>query len=186
MVLATGFSQNTGTPASTAATTSSGWASVAAAMTTPSIPAASSFAGSSAVSTPRRSPTARVAAGTASVTTSDVTDGRVDSVSAWNAPIRPSPISPILMGTPIRSAGPDALAPGRVGADRARVRPVQPAPRVDDRRGDGRRAGPEPRHRGMGDGHGAPAQLARQLPAAHLDVPAGRQVREGLGEEHQP
>src|SRR3954454_20872052 len=122
MVRATGFSQNTGTPASTAATTSSGWASVAAAMTTPSIPAASSFAGSSAVSAPRRSPTARVAAGTATVTTSDVTDGRVDSVSAWNAPIRPSPISPILMRTPgVRDVA-AADRPDDTGDGRARQR----------------------------------------------------------------
>src|SRR5918997_88222 len=62
MVRATGFSQNTGTPASAAATMSSGWASV---------------------------------------TTREVTDGNADSVSAWKAPIRPSPINPILMATPV-------------------------------------------------------------------------------------
>ena len=60
---------------------------------------------------------------------------------------------------------------------RAQVRPVQPAPRVDDGRSDGRHAGSEPRYRGVGDGHGAPAQLARHLPAVHLGpVGTGRVV----------
>src|SRR4051795_11197403 len=91
MVFATGFSQNTGTPASTAATMSSGWASVAAATTTPSTPEARGFSGGSTASTafpePYLSTTDRTAAGTASVTTSEVTDGSADSVPAWKAPI---------------------------------------------------------------------------------------------------
>src|ERR671920_448158 len=101
MVLATGFSQNTGTPASAAATMSSGCASVAAAITTPSTPEARSFSGVSTASTPSFSTTGAMAAGTASVTTREVTDGNADSVSAWKAPIRPSPINPILMATPV-------------------------------------------------------------------------------------
>src|SRR6187397_85467 len=101
MVRATGFSQNTGTPASAAATMSSGWASVAAATTTPSTPDARSFSGVSTASTSNRSTTELIAAGTASVTTSEVTDGSADSVSAWKAPILPSPIKPILMATPM-------------------------------------------------------------------------------------
>src|SRR5919107_1003548 len=101
MVRATGFSQNTGTPASAAATMSSGWASVAAAITTPSTPEARSFSGVSTASTPSRFTTGSMAAGTASVTTREVTDGNADSVSAWKAPIRPSPINPILMATPV-------------------------------------------------------------------------------------
>src|SRR5689334_2006236 len=87
MVFATGFSQNTGTPASTAATMSSGCASVAAATTTPSTPEASSFSGVSTASTPYSCTTDWIAAGTASVTTSEVTDGSADSVPAWKAPI---------------------------------------------------------------------------------------------------
>jgi hypothetical protein len=105
IVFATGFSQNTGTPASAAATMRSGWASVAAATTTPSTPEARSFSGVSAASTPCLSTTAWMAACTASVTTSEVTDGRADSVSAWKAPIRPRPIKPILMTTPMVKRG---------------------------------------------------------------------------------
>ena len=96
MVRATGFSQNTGTPASAAATMSSGW------RWWPRPPHAvharrQSFSGVSTASTPNRSTTELIAAGTTSVTTSEVTDGSADSVSAWKAPILPSPIKPILM-----------------------------------------------------------------------------------------
>src|SRR3712207_2453010 len=133
IVRATGFSQNTGTPASTAATTSSGWASVAAATTTPSTPEDRSFAGVSAASTPSRSTVDLMAAGTASVTTSELTDGSAGSVSAWKAPIRPSPIKPILMATPVPTrveeggsvrAADDGLVPvdDRTGDDAAAVR----------------------------------------------------------------
>src|SRR5689334_17394835 len=105
MVLATGFSQNTGTPASAAATMSSGWASVAAATTTPSTPEARSFSGVSAASTSYLCTIVLTAAGTASVTTSEVTVGSADSVPAWKAPIRPRPIKPILMATPLSRRG---------------------------------------------------------------------------------
>src|SRR5215216_7816398 len=94
IVRATGFSQNTGRPASTAARISSGWASVAAATTAPSTPAASSPAGLSAGSAPSRAATSAVTAGTASVTTSESTTGRSVRVWAWNEPIRPNPIRP--------------------------------------------------------------------------------------------
>src|SRR5918992_2454706 len=91
---ATGFSQKTGSPASTAARMSAEWASVAAAMTTPSTPAASRASGESTACAPTRSATCLVTAGTASVTTSESTTGRPVSVSAWNAPILPSPMRP--------------------------------------------------------------------------------------------
>ena len=104
---------------------SSGWASVAAATTTPSTPDARSFSGVSTASTPNRSTTELIAAGTTSVTTSEVTDGSADSVSAWKAPILPSPIKPILMATPmlkgceqsVREAD-DGLAPSSQRAER--------------------------------------------------------------------
>src|SRR6266540_66714 len=91
---ATGFSQNTGTPASTAATMSCGWASVDPAMTTPSTPAASSASGESAGSAPNRSATCFVAVGAMSVTTRESTAGRLVNVPAWKPPILPSPMSP--------------------------------------------------------------------------------------------
>src|SRR3954471_4525662 len=99
-VCATGFSHSVGSPASTQARTSSGWASVPAAMTTPSRSEASSAARESAPSTPSerwRSTTCLVRSGTRSVTTSDSIAGMPTSVPAWKAPIRPSPMSPMRM-----------------------------------------------------------------------------------------
>src|SRR5215204_978361 len=129
MVRATGFSQNTGRPASTAARMSDGWASVAAATTTPSTPAASNAAGVSAGSAPSRAATSAVTAETASVTTSESTTGRSVSVRAWNAPIRPNPMSPRRMvGSLLRSrsvhTADDVLVPvdDRPGDDAAAVR----------------------------------------------------------------
>jgi hypothetical protein len=52
-----------------------------------------------------------VTAGTASVTTSSVTVGQPASVSAWNAPIRPSPMSPIRMPAPPPVAGTPSVTP---------------------------------------------------------------------------
>src|SRR5262245_49919488 len=126
MVRATGFSQNTGRPASTAARMSSGWASVAAATTTPSTPAASSAAGVSAGLAPSRAATSPVRAGTASVTTSESTTGRSVRGWAWNAPIRPSPIRPRRMVEGLLSVqtAEDVLVPvdHRSGDDAAAVR----------------------------------------------------------------
>ena len=64
--LDTGFSQNVGRPASMQAMMSSGWTSVAAAITTPSTPACRSASGLVAGSAPTRSTTDSTAAGTAS------------------------------------------------------------------------------------------------------------------------
>src|SRR5215211_1738409 len=126
MVRATGFSQNTGRPASTAARMSSGWASVAAATTTPSTPAVSSAAGLSAGSAPSRAATSAVTAGTASATTRESTTGRSVRVWAWNEPIRPSPIRPRRMVAASFSVQPaeDVLVPvdDRAGDDAAAVR----------------------------------------------------------------
>jgi hypothetical protein len=94
MVRAKGFSQKTGSPASTAATISSGWASVAAAITTPSRSDFSRASGEAAGSAPRRSATLVVRSGMRSATTSESTMGRLARVSAWNSPILPSPSSP--------------------------------------------------------------------------------------------
>src|SRR3954465_3104046 len=130
MVRATGFSQNPGTPASVAATMSSGWASVAAATTTPSTPEARSCSGGSTASAPYFSTTEWRASGTASVTTREVTDDSEDSVSAWKAPTRPSPTKPILTAAPMGQGGgsiraaDDGLVPvdDRTGDDAAAVR----------------------------------------------------------------
>src|SRR5215217_2702266 len=125
MVRATGFSQNTGRPAETAARMSDGWASVAAATTTPSTPAASSAAGSWVGSAPMRPATSAVTAGTASVTTRESTTGRSVRVWAWNAPIRPSPIRPRRMGGLLSvQTAEDVLVPvdDRPGDDAAAVR----------------------------------------------------------------
>src|SRR3954464_9891744 len=99
-VCATGFSHSVGSPASTQARTSSGWASGPAAMTTPSRSESSSAATESAPSTPAaacRSTTCLVRSGTRSVTTSDSIAGMPTSVPAWKAPILPSPMSPMRM-----------------------------------------------------------------------------------------
>ena len=133
IVRATGFSQNTGTPASAAATTSSGCASVAAATTTPSTPEASSSSGVAAASTPNRSTTERMAAGTASVTTSEVTDESLDSVSAWKAPIRPSPIKPIFMAAP-RWKRKDQSEPPMTAWSQSMIEPVTTPLRSDKRK----------------------------------------------------
>src|SRR5215216_5377507 len=125
MVRAIGFSQKTGRPASTAARMSGGWASVAAATTTPSTPAASSAAGPWAGSAPMRPATSAVTAGTASVTTRESTTGRSVRVWAWNAPIRPSPIRPRRMGGLLSvQTAEDVLVPvdDRPGDDAAAVR----------------------------------------------------------------
>src|SRR5215216_1771255 len=126
MVRAIGFSQKTGRPASTAARMSGGWASVAAATTTPSTPAASSASGVSAGSAPSRPATSAVTAGTASLTTRESTTGRSVRVWAWNAPIRPSPIKPRRMVGSLLSvqAAEDVLVPvdDRSGDDTAAVR----------------------------------------------------------------
>ena len=95
-VPATGFSQNTGTPASTAARTNVGCAPVAAATTSPSIPLRSSASGEGAGSAPTLRETRSVTSGTASATTSESTAARSVRVRAWKAPIRPRPASPIL------------------------------------------------------------------------------------------
>src|SRR3954454_4161318 len=99
-VCATGFSHSVGSPASTQERTSSGCASVPAAMITPSTPEASSASSESTPSTPSpwwRSTTCLVRSGTRSVTTSDSIAGMPTSVPAWKAPIRPSPMSPMRM-----------------------------------------------------------------------------------------
>ena len=83
--------------ASAQATISAGWASVAAATTTPSTPDLSSASGESAGSAPRRPATWAMTDGTASVTTRESTAGSSDSVPAWKAPILPSPMSPSRM-----------------------------------------------------------------------------------------
>src|SRR5215211_8567899 len=126
MVRATGFSQNTGRPASTAARMSDGWASVAAATTTPSTPAASSAVGVSAGSAAKRAAASAATAGSASVTTSESTTGRSVRVWAWNVPIRPNPIRPRRMVRSLLSVQPaeDVLVPvdDRPGDDAAAVR----------------------------------------------------------------
>lgn len=94
MVRARGFSQNTGSPASIAATISSGWASVLAAMTTPSRPDLSRASGEAAGSARTRSATFLVSEGMMSATTRESIIGRLARVSAWNSPILPSPSSP--------------------------------------------------------------------------------------------
>ena len=116
---ASGFSQNTGSPASTAATISSGWASVPAAMTTPSRPARSRASGEAAGSAPRRSATLVVRSGMMSATTSESTMGRLARVSAWNSPILPSPSSPRRMVASFLPSWP----PPRAGVPPGRRRP---------------------------------------------------------------
>src|SRR5918995_1789542 len=150
IVRATGFSQNTGRPASTAARMSVGWASVVAATTTPSTPAASSAAGLSAASAPSRAATSAVRVGTASVTTSESTTGRSVRVWAWNAPIRPNPIRPRRMVGSLLSvqSAEDVLVP------------------VDDRSGDDAAAVREQEHHEVGD-------LVDLAELAHGEDPCG-------------
>ncbi|CAM5703698.1 hypothetical protein SGLAM104S_03073 [Streptomyces glaucescens] len=97
MVRATGFSQKTGTPARTAARIRPGWASVAAAITTPSTPADSTASGESTTSPPNRSAAVLAASANGSVSTSDSTASSPERVSAWKAPIRPRPRIPMRM-----------------------------------------------------------------------------------------
>ena len=76
------------------------WASVPAAMITPSIPEPSRASSESTPSTPwapNRSTIALVFSGTMSVTTSESIAGIPTRVLVWNAPIRPSPMSPSRM-----------------------------------------------------------------------------------------
>ena len=82
IVRATGFSQKTGTPASAQERISAGWASVAAATTTPSTPAASTASGESATCAPNRSAAAFAASANGSETTRDSTASSPDRVSA--------------------------------------------------------------------------------------------------------
>lgn len=93
-VEAIGFSQNVGMPRSTAARVNSACAGVAAATTTPSTPEDSS---SSTVATnfaPCLAATASATSVRSSVITSPSRPARLLRVSVWNAPIRPSPITP--------------------------------------------------------------------------------------------
>jgi hypothetical protein len=78
---------------------------VAAAITIPSTPLLIRSSGESALSATNRSVTDAVTAGTASVTTSESTSSRWERVSAWNAPIRPSPIKPRRMAVSFPSIG---------------------------------------------------------------------------------
>ena len=109
-VEATGFSQNVGTPASTPRRSSGAWPGVAVAMTKASTPEASSASGVSAKPTPSWSATLRAASGSRSVTTSSSTKSSPVSVSAWKAPIRPTPASPMRIPTPSCSTT-DAVRP---------------------------------------------------------------------------
>jgi hypothetical protein len=110
-VSAIGFSQNTALPASAAATIRSVWARAVEAMATAST---SSAAKSSAVSVVARAPSddARrsAAPGAGSATTvSWASATRRASVSAWNVPMRPAPISPTRTG--VEGAGSDMGRP---------------------------------------------------------------------------
>src|SRR5699024_1372661 len=130
MVPATGFSQKAGTPCATAACRSAAWVSVAAAMTTPSTPAPSSSSGeSTARAEGTRAVTASTAAVTGSVRTSSSTWSREASVSAWKAPMRPRPMSPMrtsvlpsddLLVPVDDGAGDDARTVGEEEDDRVR------------------------------------------------------------------
>ena len=103
-VEAIGFSQNVGRPRSTAASVNSAWAGVAAATTTPSIPEDSSFSTESTGVAPYFAATSLTTSGRSSVITRPESSGRLISVSVWNAPIRPSPITPrVVMGFSVRS-----------------------------------------------------------------------------------
>ena len=76
------------------------WASVPAAMITPSTPEPSRASTESTPSTPwppNRSTMVLVFSGTRSVTTSESIAGIPTRVLVWNAPIRPSPMSPSRM-----------------------------------------------------------------------------------------
>ena len=94
---ATGFSQKTGTPAWTPRLMSSGCAPVVAAITRASIPAPSNSATDPAARAPACPATSRARPRSASVMISKSTPGSPRSVLAWNAPIRPTPTSPIRM-----------------------------------------------------------------------------------------
>ena len=98
---ATGFSQNTGTPACTPRLISSGCV--------PGRrrddqrrrrPRSSSSVTDSAVCAPNRPATSRARSRSASVMISESTPGSPRSVLAWNTPIRPTPMSPIRMKFP--------------------------------------------------------------------------------------
>jgi hypothetical protein len=97
---ATGFSQNTGTPACTPRLIRSGCVPVGAAMTSPSTPASSSSVIDPAVRAPNSLATRRARFRSASVMISESTPGSSRSVLAWNTPIRPTPTSPIRMKFP--------------------------------------------------------------------------------------
>src|SRR5215211_3542364 len=173
MVAATGFSQNTGRPAATAARMSVGWASVAAATTTPSTPAASSASGESAASAPSRSATSAVRAGTASVTTSWSTTGRSVRVWAWNPPILPNPIRPSRMLVRLLSVqtAEDVLVP------------------IDDRPGDHAAAVRQQKDHEVGDlvhlselAHGqGPGRLLPPAVVGGVEGPLGGVLPLGLG-----
>ena len=122
----TGFSQSVGMPASTQARISFVWASVAAAMMTPSTPEPSRASSESTPSTPwppNRSTTVLVFAGTMSVTTSESIAGIPTRVLAWNAPIRPSPMSPRRMSVAFLVA--EGSAGSRSCGDARGVHPVR-------------------------------------------------------------
>ena len=90
-------------PAATPARSSGACAGVAAAMTKPSMPRASRASTSAAtLDAQARRPRARAASGSASATTTSSTPARPLRVAAWNAPIRPTPASPIRMRRPSR------------------------------------------------------------------------------------
>jgi mono/diheme cytochrome c family protein len=72
-----------------------------------------SAAGDTAASAPNRSATEAVTAGTASVTTRESTPSRWDRVSAWNAPIRPSPIKPRRISPSLRTRSGPSRSPSR-------------------------------------------------------------------------
>ena len=100
------------------------WASVPAAMITPSMPEPSRASSESTPSTPwapNRSTIVLVFSGTRSVTTSESIAGIPTRVFVWNAPIRPRPMSPSRMLSRTFLVAEESEGRGQAGTPAART-----------------------------------------------------------------